>query len=266
MKGASRRTGAVLVVAALFVVAFHLLPSSSDLLAQSAPLPDHEAFFAAARENMSRSQREQQFYAYKERRTELHTNPFGKIGTSGTNTYDVQPGPQPGTWQRRLLEKDGKPVADAPIEKQEPRTGRRSGGQGRSRLDDVVATLEFQMRRRETIDGRAAIVVEFSPRPQARPQTREGRMAKIFKGTIWVDEAAREVIRVEATAIDDLSYGLGLVAKLNEGTTVKLTREPVDSIWMPTSIRFAGQGRAMIFRKLNVDYQIDWFDYRRVGS
>ena len=79
-----------------------------------------------------------------------------------------------------------------------------------------------------------------------------------------MDEAAAEVVRVEATAIDDITYGLGVVARLNKGAVVTLVRERVESdTWLPTSIRFSGEGRAMLIRKLRVDHLIEWFDYRR---
>jgi hypothetical protein len=245
--------------------AFFLLLPSFFLLAavsaQSRPLPDDEAFFAATRENLARANRLQNSYAYKERRTELHMNPFGRIGTGGVQVFDVTPGPDPSVYFRRLLEEDGKRVTDSKPERQE----RRIRTQGRSAVEDTVETLRFAIDRRETIDGRDAIVIRFEPRPDADPQTREGRMAKVFQGQIWVDEEAREVMRVEAVATDDLSYGFGLLARLNEGTVVTLTRAPVEGgIWLPTSIRFKGQGRALLFRKLNVDYVIEWFDYRRV--
>jgi hypothetical protein len=75
-----------------------------------------------------------------------------------------------------------------------------------------------------------------------------------------------EVVRVEATAVDDISYGLGVVARLNKGATVTLVRERVDAeTWLPTSIRFSGDGRAIVFRKLHVDHLIEWFDYKRVA-
>ena len=38
-----------------------------------------------------RSQREQFNYAYKERRTEFHVNPFGRIGTGGVEGFEVTP-------------------------------------------------------------------------------------------------------------------------------------------------------------------------------
>ena len=84
---------------------------------------------------------------------------------------------------------------------------------------------------------------------------------------VRVDEAEAEVVRVEATAIDDLTYGLGVVARLNKGATVTLVRERIDGdTWLPTSIRLSGEGRAMVFRKLRVDHVIEWFDYRRLAQ
>jgi hypothetical protein len=227
----------------------------------SRPLPDPEPFFAAARENLVRATREQYRYAYKERRTELHMNPFGRLGAGEVVLYEVTPGPDPSIFFRRVLERDGTIVTDSKPERQQ----RRTRSEGPSGIDDTVKTLDFAIQRRESANGRDLIVVGFEPRPNARPQTREGRMAKIFKGLIWVDEELREVVRVEATAIDDMSYGFGIIARLNEGTRVSLVRAPVgDGIWLPTSLRFKGDGRALLVRKLSLDMAIDWFDYKRV--
>ena len=228
---------------------------------QARPLPDRATLFKATEDNLSRAQREQSRYAYKERRTEVHANPFGKIGTEGSLVYAVTPGPEPSVFLRTLLEDDGVAVKDAKPERQE----RRERLESRRAIDDVVATLNFVMDRREVRDGRDTIVVTFAPKPDARPQTREGRLAMLFAGSIWVDETAREVLRVEGTAIDSMSYGLGVIARLNKGTKVILTREPVQGdIWLPTSVRLTGEGRAMVFRKLTIDFAIDWYDYKRV--
>lgn len=262
------KASVIALLAALFVapspdpfpVALFRSPVSA---AQSRPLPEEEPFFKAVRENMARANREQYKYAYKERRTEIHTNPFGRLGTGEVRLYEVTPGPDPSVYFRRLLERDGKPVPDSRPERQERRI--RRGGP--SAVDDTVATLRFAIDRRESLNGRDMIVVRFEPRPDADPQTREGRMARAFKGQIWVDEQAREVVRVEAVAVDDLSYGFGVVARLNEGTTAMLTRARADgNIWLPTSIRLKGTGRALLVRRLNIDFVIEWFDYRRVEA
>ena len=250
---------------------FFLLPPSSFILpppsfllisAQERPLPDASAFFAATRENLARAGRVQDQFAYKERRTELHTNPFGRLGTGGTVVYDVIPNPAGPGFIRRLLERDGKPVANGEAEEFGQRRRR---AQSPSAIQDTAAALDFAIDRRVVADGRPTILVTFTPKPNAKPATRQGRLARSFTGKIWVDEATREVTRVEATAIDSITYGYGLLARLNEGTIVTLVREHIeDDVWMPISIRFQGEGRALLLRKLHVDFGIDWFDYRRV--
>lgn len=242
------------------ILALLLVPA---VVSSQRPLPEEDAFFTETRQNLARSDREQHRYAYKERRTELHMNPFGRLGTGGMQLFEVTPGREPGVYQRRLLERDGKPVPGAKPEE----TRRRSRPQGRSSMEDVVATLRFAIDRRELVDGRDVIVVRFEPRPGANPQTREGRMARAFKGFIWVDEQAREVSRVDAVAIENLSYGMGVIARLGQGTSVTLTRERIDeTVWLPTSIHFKGNGRALLVRKLSIDFGVEWFDYRKVSS
>jgi hypothetical protein len=154
------------------------------------------------------------------------------------------------------------PVTGAPVERTRPRA--RTPGR-RSAIDDVADTLDLALDHRETRNGRDVLVVTFTPKPNADPQTREGRIAQHFRGRIYVDEADAEVMRVEATAVDDITYGLGVIARVGKGASGTLVRERVDGdTWMPTSIRLSGEGRAILFRKLRIDHLIEWFDYRRV--
>jgi hypothetical protein len=265
MTNPGRKALAVFLLVYGIFGAYPWLPASAGRElpgAQHRDLPDEETFFTAVRENMARANREQHRYAYKERRTELHTNPFGRLGTGDVVLYDVTPGPEATVTLRRLLEKNGKPVPHSKPERHERRIRR----QAVSSVDDTVAALSFAIDRREVVNGRRVIVVRFEPRKDADPQTREGKLAKAFKGLIWVDEAAREVSRVEATAVDDLSYGFGLLARLNKGGAVTLTRARIDDrVWLPTSITFKGNGRALLaIRRLTIDFAVEWFDYRRM--
>jgi hypothetical protein len=231
--------------------------------AQERPLPDRQRFFDATRANLERSQRRQAGYAYRERRRPLHTNPFGRLGSgTGTEEFEVTPLPEGGI-ARTLVARDGTPVTDGPTTRSRPRT--RSSR--RSPVADTADALVLVLDHREQQNGRDVLVVTFSPKPGAEPESREGKLAQHFRGKIFVDEADAEVVRVEATAVDDISYGLGVVARLNKGAAVTLVRERVDAeTWLPTSIRFSGDGRAMLFRKLRVAHLIEWFNYRRVPA
>ena len=228
---------------------------------QAPPLPDPEAFYAAARANIERAQIEQRAFAYRERRTELHLNPFGRLGSGGTLVHEYTPLPDGGA-ERRLIERDGTPVTDAAVERRPPRQRRASQ---RSAVEDAVRVLRFTIERRTLLEGQPTIAVKFEPRPGASAETREGKLAQRFAGTIFVDEASQEVVRVDATAMDDLSYGFGIVARLGKGTSIALRRERIEpNLWLPTSVRFTGKGRALLFRHLDIDQSIEWTNYRRV--
>ena len=97
----------VLTTALLLVTPEFLL---NAVPAQDRPLPDPETFYRMVRENLTRAERSQHLYTYKERRTDIHTNPFGKLGTGGTSVFDVYPSPARRLSYRRLMERDGKPI------------------------------------------------------------------------------------------------------------------------------------------------------------
>jgi hypothetical protein len=272
----------------LLVAALLLLLHAQD----ARPLPDPDTFYAAVRENLARAQQATHLYAYKERRTDLHTNPFGRIGTGGTRVFEVHPAANSELTYRRLVERNDVPVGAeelaeqdrayrrrvAEVERQSDRSTaderRRRAEEdaaarerARAMIDDVVDTLRFTLEGRVMHNGEEAIAIAFAPKPDARPRTRQGRLVQKFTGTIWVREADAEVMHVEARAVDNISFGLGIVARLNEGTTATLTRRPVPGgMWMPTGLTLSGRGRAALFRRLVVDHSIEWFDYARMDE
>lgn len=258
--------------------------------AQDHPLPDSDAFYARVRENLARAERATYRYTYRERRTDVHTNPFGRLGTGGTSVYEVYPSPVRPLFYRRLVQRDGQLIDALDLARQDREYRERVAGVLRARgarpaeeraladeeaqrarerreraLADVLGALDFRVKERAAYDGVPAIVIAFAPKPGARPTTRQGRTAQRFAGTAWIDERSAEVMHLQATSIDDISYGLGIVARLGTGTTATVTRQPVgDGTWMPTSLTLTGRGRAVLFRRLAVDFSIEWLDYRRL--
>lgn len=251
---------------------------------QSVDLPHRGTFLRETREALTRSQELWHRYSYRERRTELHLNPFGRMGTGGTRVTEVRPAADPRLTYRRVLERNGAPVSQIELDRQDAEYRARaaqikreaaSADDAKRRqqdellarrraqmiVDDVVNTLQFDLVRREIRDGTPAIVISFAARRDARPSTREGRLARAFTGEIWVDEATREVMHVEGMAGDDVTFG-GFVAKVYEGTKAVVVRREVEpGVWMPTRLTLTGNVRAL-FRKARIDHIVEWFDYR----
>jgi hypothetical protein len=254
------------------------------------PLPVPDALYRRVRENLLKAESVAHLYAFKERRTEVHTNPFGRIGTGGTQLFAVYPSPVRQLTYRRLIERNGVPVPAAELTEQDQRYRRRVAEvrqatathaeeqrrladdasrreRRQRRVEDIVDALQFTIQGRTVRNGVPAIIIGFTPRPGAKPVTREGRTAVNFQGTVWVDEAASEVMGVEATSIDDISFGLGIVARVGKGAKATMTRKVVaDGVWMPTRMTLEGRGRAALVRALVIDFAVDWFDYRRLSA
>ena len=275
------------------------VPAGPAGVATPEPLVD-EGFFDEARERLAEAFRLDDYYAYGERRTDISTNPFGRLGTGDVKLYEVYPSPTRGLTYRRLIAENGEPVSDEELARQdreyhdraadvrrrlaeeaaeallaspeeraeadlrraEEREARRR--RAREQIDDVINAMQFSVERRELFEGRPSIVVTFGPHPDADPQTRRGDLARKFAGTAWIDEAERELRYVEATSVDSISFGLGLAARIREGAVATLRRERVaDGVWMLTSVKLTGSGRAVLFlRGISINYSREWFDYR----
>ena len=208
------------------------------------------------------------------------------MGTGGTRVTEVRPSPNPQLTYRLVIERDGVPVPKHELDRQEAefrarvarveRDASRIAEQrahdellarqrARMVVDDVLKTLHFEIAGREVRNGRPVIVVTFAPNPAARPTTREGRLATVFKGSVWIDEALREVTDMRAVAIDDVSFG-GFIAKVYKGTEAVVERREVEpGVWMPTRLTLSGDIRAL-FRKATIKHVIDWTEYRNIGK
>lgn len=274
-------------------------PAESADTAAPEPLVD-QAFLDDVRMRLAEAFRLDDFYAYRERRTDIKTNPFGRLGTGDVELYEVYPSPTRGLTYRRLIATNDEPTSAADLTRQDREYHERAASirrrlaaeaierlqetaeqraeaearraeqlersreRAREQIDDVLSAMVFSVDRREMFENRSSIVVTFGPRPDADPQTRRGDLARKFAGTAWIDEAERELRYVEATSVDSISFGLGLAARISDGAVATMRREKVaDGVWMLTSVTLNGSGRAIMFlRGLSFDYVREWFDYR----
>jgi hypothetical protein len=274
---------------------FHLAPvvlalavQAPSLVAQDPPLPDLREFLPKVRAHLHTGQRLQSQYTYVERRTELHLSPLGKLTRGPTNVYEVYPGNDLIPTYRRLIESDGKPTPKADLERDDRDHRRKvmeavekrqheSASDREKRLsrtgkdraheeqvfEDLTRVYDFALVGRQTIDGRPAIVFDFSPSPKAKALTDEGKLMLKVKGRAWADEDDCELARVEVEMLDDLSVFLGLAGKLYRGSTASLDRRKVNGeVWLPAEMTFNGSGRAFV-RRFRLDTAIRYSDYRK---
>ncbi len=252
----------------------------------SAALPDLQALLGDVRERLHSDDFLLDQYTFTEKQTERRLDAGGNVKKVTTSLYEVYPSPEPGRTYRKLVERDGRPLTAEETrkedQKQEARearkaarlygadASRRASAESERRLKEtrtiaeVFRIYEFRLIGREALEGRAAIVVSFEPRPGVEPERRSGRILKKFAGRAWIDEEDRQLVRVEAELTDDLSFGFGLLARLKKGARALIQRRKInDEIWLPALARFVGNARLFLVKGLHIDALSEYSDYKK---
>ena len=152
----------------------------------------------------------------------------------------------------KLVEKAQKTPKDQPLE-----------GQTVS-ISHLLDIMDVSTPRRETYRGRPTIVFDFVGRKDAKTHGLAEDASKKLKGTIWIDEADREVAHLEVTFTDNFHVAGGLVANIQKGTNFHFDQEPVaDSLWLPTGAEAMLQARVLLLKNMRQHFTEKDYNYQR---
>ena len=71
-------------------------------------------------------------------------------------------------------------------------------------------------------------------------------------------------MKVDLTAFDDISVGLGVVGRVHQGARLEFTRRRVNNeAWLPASSHISAKGRTLMFRPFDFDIRTDYTDYKK---
>jgi len=266
-----------------------LLCLGTSTAAQDRPLPDFNTFMAETRTRLQADDVRQSDYVYLETRHEQKLDGTGKTTKETLNVFESYPAlPGEFRWQRQTV-KDGRPVppdelakADRDRQKKvmdyakrlqrEPDKVRAEEQKKRDEerrdtdraVDDALRVYEIKMLGREIVNGYETIAFSFTPRKNAKPQTREGKIMRHFAGKAWVSESEYEVVRLEAEAIETASFGLGLLARVHKGSKAAFERRKVNGEqWLPARATYTASARVMLVRVLRIGGTSEFSDYRK---
>jgi hypothetical protein len=280
-------TAARLVILAACVSAAALLARPTG--AQEAPLPPFDAFVGEVKARLRTDAALQSGYVFSERQTELKIDGKGRTTGRRVKVYEVYP-PLPGEESyRRLIEEDGRPIPAARLEKQDRErrkkveayardlAKRNQAGYQRAQreyqqavneraadIDDIFNVFDVTMIGREVTGGHPTIAFTLTPRPGAKARTKSGAMMRHFTARAWISEAEYEIVKVDVEAVDTVSWGLGLLARLHRGATASYERRKVDNaVWLPARVTYGGSGRVLLVRTVRRAGSSEFFDYRK---
>jgi len=224
--------------------------------APTPPLPDRSGFLQQVRSTLQGDRLLQSQYSYREKRTDVRLNDHGEVIGRSEKVVDVDPA--------RLTELDRENPSQREKRLRSEAEDRRKENE---MIDEAFCLYDFRMVGREQLDGYDAILFTIVPVSGFAPRTSEGKLLQKFSGRAWITESDHQLIRVEVEAIDDISMGLGFLARFYKGSHIVFQRRKVsDAVWLPSELRYGGGGRVLLVKKLRVEGAREYLDYKKFST
>jgi hypothetical protein len=257
--------------------------------AQQRPLPADQAFLQQVRQHLQPDDVRQSGYMYLETRREQKLDKSGRPTNESVKvleSYPAMPGER--RWER-LLSEDGRAVAPSELAKLDrdrqrhvedyARKLEKDGGLDRAKqeeakdrreraesIEDVFRVFEVRMVGRESIDGHDTIGFSLTPRPGAKPRTRAGNIMQHFAGHAWFSESDYELVRVDVEAIETVSIGFGLLARVHKGSKALFERRKINGeTWLPSLASYSFSARVGLITTMRRAATIEYSNYKKFG-
>jgi hypothetical protein len=134
----------------------------------------------------------------------------------------------------------------------------------RAAIDDMFHVYDIRMVQREPLEGHDTILVKLTPKANPQPQTDDGKIMQHFKALAWISESEYELVRAEIEAVDDVSFGWGLLARVHKGTTATYQRRKVNGeTWLPERVTWTASGRLLLLKSLRLRGVAEYSGYRK---
>ena len=264
---------------------------ATPLVAQQQPLPDKQAFLQEVRKHLETDEYRQLGYMYMETRREQKLDKAGQPTGESVKVLESYPGlPGEERWER-VLSEDGKAIPPQELDRRdrerqkhveeyarrlakdpqemkakEERERERRRRELSESIDDIYRVFDVRMVGRETIEGHGTILLALTPRPDAKPRTREGGIMRSFNVHAWFSESDYELVRLDAEAIDTASIGFGLVARLHKGSHVSFQRRKINGeSWLPARADYSFSARVGLVAVLRRGGSVEFSNYKKFG-
>lgn len=217
-------------------------------------------------------------YTYTERAEDRSFDKNGKLTKTQIETYEIMI--LGGRAYARLIQRDGKPLSEKDARKEQEKMDReiakrehespaeqakleKERQKDRAFLRELPEALDFKLEGEDTVSGKPAWVISAEPKPGYKPKDIRAKIITRMRGKIWIDQAEYQWVKVEAQAIEKLSFGFKLV-QVEPGATLRFEQTRVnDEIWLPASAQIHADARVAYFKHLSNELDLRFKDYKK---
>jgi hypothetical protein len=131
-------------------------------------------------------------------------------------------------------------------------------------ISRVLDIMDVRNPRRESLRGRPTIVFDFMGRKDVKTHGLAEDASKKLQGTLWIDEADREVAHMEVSFDDNFKVAGGLFATIQKGSSFRFDQEPVNGeLWLPTGAEASMQARLLLVKGIRQHFTERDYDFKR---
>ncbi len=261
------------LAAILLMPGLALAQSSPGVHPDTAAIPDVRQLMREVEDHQKQLEKIREAYTYSSLQTVQDVDSNGKV--TKTETSDNEDFFVNGHVIERTVKKNGKPLSDHDQQKETERITKLVEKAQKTPSDQslegptisisrVLDIMDVSNPRRETYHGRPTLVFDFVGRKNAKTHGLAEDASKKLKGTVWVDEADREVAHMEVTFDDNFHVAGGLLANVQKGSNFHFDQAPVDAqLWLPTGGEGTLQARVLLLKNMRQHFTERDYDYKR---
>lgn len=249
--------------------------AASLAYAQTAPIPDATALLKEVQDHQHKTDTIRENYTFHEL---IRTDTVDEKGAvKETKSEESEIFFVNGHKVIRLVKRDGAELNPNEQKKEQervkkeidgyakaPREIERGRGGGRDRvITRLLAVAKASNVRRVTFRDRPTLMFDFTGDPKAKADGMDQNAARKIAGTIWVDEADRQVARFEIHFYDNFHVGGGLLANVQKGTSMAVDQSPLgEGLWMQVGSEDHVAAR-LVIKNFRMNIHIQDFDFRK---
>jgi hypothetical protein len=240
----------------------------ASLILVQAPMPEPEKLAREIEAKQRRMDELREDYTFHEIVVTDELDPKGAVKSTETTESDVFF--VNGYRVTRLLKKNGKELSGKEDKSEQARIkkvveehmkappghafNRRGENTG---VSEILPLVKISNPRRLTMNGRSTLTYDFVGDPHAKAHGLAENAARKIMGTVWIDEADRQVARLEAHFDDTFRIGGGFLASIQKGTSLIFEQSRLSpDLWMPSVSEIHLAARELLVKGLRVNLHI----------
>lgn len=252
------------------IAALTLLVHAQDKT--DAPLPDVRKLMDEVEQHQKQVDKIRENYTFTSLQTTQDIDSSGQVKKTESEEVEVFVN---GHEIDRQVKKDGKPL-DAQKEQKETERitklvqkaektppDQSLNGQDVS-ITKILSVMDVRNPRRQLYHDRPNVVFDFIGRKDAKTHGIAEDASKKLQGTIWIDEADREVAHMDVSFDDNFKIGGGIVATIQKGSNFHFEQSPINGeLWLPTGAEATVVARVLLVKGVRQHFTERDYDFKR---